>query len=414
MHVCIPITENLVDNLGGNYVMRDIFKNQIPTFPPKYYLAMTSKMAEERRVLLKQYLQEVFSDPVVSNSDVFITGVQKLQMDTFQMPPTDVILKVYLPNGRLVNVESKTSDIAERVLESHVQVVHTFSYPRPYDECGQPYANSGALQGPQNAALHKISLSRELVEFFGLFITHKDPNNIFSVVKRVVPFEIPFLTIWNVNNEAFQIDIRKWYMSPSNDAMLMGCSVAVDILYAQAVQEFGMNWCRPTEQQKTALQELLKTNDKFKILAFMQQIEHYSYQRMDPSVSDYQDANTMVTISVGKDELYCSFKISDRTEIMNLHISKISAWDVLLHQPEKDRDQQELKLEYMDENVLKWITIWTNQGFLISTWLKKMVSEQQVVSTKENLEIEDNGTSANSSRKQKKDDGHTKQGSTSS
>ncbi|XP_077127029.1 sorting nexin-31 isoform X2 [Ranitomeya variabilis] len=406
MHVCIPVTENLVDNLGGNYVlysvylegfmffkaryrdlhfwdeqMRDIFKYQIPTFPPKYYLAMTSKMAEERRVLLKRYLQEVFSDPVVSNSDVFITGVQKLQMDTFQMPPTDVILKVYLPNDRLVNVESKTSDIAERVLE---------------------------------AALYKISLSRELVEFFGLFITHKDPNGIFSVVKRVVPFEIPFLTIWNVNNEAFQIDIRKWYVSPSIDAMLMGCSVAVDILYAQAVQEFGMNWCRPTEQQKTTLQELLKTNDKFKILAFMQQIEHYSYQRMDQSVSDYQDANAMVTISVGKDELYCSFKICDRTEIMNLHISKISAWDVLLHQPEKDRDQQELKLGYMDENVPKWITIWTNQGFLISTWLKKMVSEQPVISTKENLEIEDNGTSANSSRKQKKDDGHTKQGSTSS
>ncbi|XP_073532876.1 sorting nexin-31 [Phyllobates terribilis] len=406
MHVCIPVTENLVDGLGGNYVlysvylegfmffkvryrdlhfwdeeMRGIFRNRIPTFPPKYFLAMTRKMAEERRVLLKQYLQEVFSDPVVSSSDVFITGVQKLQMETFQMPSTDVILKVYLPSERLINVESKTSDIAERVLE---------------------------------AALYKISLSRELVEYFGLFITHKDPNGIYSVVKKVVPFEIPFLTIWNVNNEAFQIDIRKWYMTPSTDAMLMGCPAAVDILYAQAVQEFGMNWCRPTEQQKTTLKQLLKTNDKFKILGFMQQIEHYSYQRMDPSVSDYQDANTMVTMSVGNNELFCSFKLSDKTEIMNLHISKISCWDVLLHQPEKDSDQQELKLGYMDDNVLKWITIWSNQGFLISTWLKKIMSEQPVVSTKENLEIEDNGTSANITRRQKKGDVQTKQGSASS
>ncbi|KAM4026773.1 sorting nexin-31 [Anomaloglossus baeobatrachus] len=386
MHICIPVTENLVDNLGGCYVLysvylegfiffkaryrdlhswdeqiRGIFRNRIPTFPPKFYLAMTKNMAEERRILLKQYLRDVCSDPTVSSSEVFIAGVSKFQMETAGMPSRDVNLKVYLPDGRIIELQSKTSDTAERVLET---------------------------------SLNKMNVSRELVEYFSLFITRRDTNGTFLVVKRVVPFEIPFVTVWNINNELYQIEIRKWYMTPSNDAMLMGCPAAVDLLYTQAVQEFGMNWSRPTEEQKTTLRKLIRTSHHVKILEYLQTIEHYGYQRMDPSVSDYLNANTMVSMFVGNNELCCTFKLPDnRTETMNLHISKIAGWDALLHQPDKDCDQQEFKLGFMKENVLTWVTIWTNQGFLLSTWLKKISSEQPVTPAKENLEIEDNGTS---------------------
>ncbi|XP_040289395.1 sorting nexin-31 [Bufo bufo] len=398
MHISIPVTEELVDNLGGRYVlysvylegfilfkvryknlhfwdekMRDIFGNRLPTFPPKYYLAMTKSMAVQRRIMLESYLQEVVLDPVVSNSDIFITCFKKLQLETFKMPAIKVILKVYLPDGRQVKVDSKTSDTAERV---------------------------------QEVALLTLNVSRELMEYFSLFITHKDAKGVFSVVKRVAPFEIPFITIWNINNDSFQICIRKWYMTPSTDAMLMGCPAAVDLLYAQAVQELEMNWSRPTEQQTNLLKQLIKTDNKVKFLELMQQVEHYSYQKLDPAATDNLDANTMVTVSVGNNELYCSFQTSNqKTEIISLHIGEITGWHVMLHQPEKTIDQQMFKFGYKTGEVLKWIIIWTNQAFLLSTWLKKMLSEEPVTCTKENLEIQDSRTSANIyTRKQNKSD----------
>ncbi|XP_075684164.1 sorting nexin-31 [Rhinoderma darwinii] len=398
MHISIPVTEELVDNLGGRYVlysvylegfilfkvrykdlhlwdeqMREIFGNKMPIFPPKYYLAMSKTMVEERRKMLEQYLQEVVSDPTVSSSDLFITCFKKFQLETYKMPSIKVDLKVYLPDGRQVNVDCKNSDTAERVLE---------------------------------IALYKLRLSRELMEYFSLFITHKGTNGVFSVVKWVAPFEIPYITIWNINNDLFQIDIRKWYTTPSTDAMLMGCTTAVDLLNAQAVQEFEMNWSRPTEQLTETLKQLLENNNKVKFLELMQQVEHYSYQKLDPGVTDYLAADTMVIVSVGNNELYCSFKTSDnQTEMLSLHIGKITRWNVMLHQPGKTIEQQEFKFWYMEGDVLKWITIWTNQAFLLSTWLKKMLSEQPAPSTKENLEIQDNRTAENIySRKQKKTD----------
>lgn len=224
------------------------------------------------------------------------------------------------------------------------------------------------------------------------------------MVKWVAPFEIPFITIWNINNDSFQLDIRKWYTTPSTDAMLMGCTVAVDLLYAQAVQELELKWSRLTDQQTKTLEQLRITDNKVKFLELMQQVEHYSYQKLDPGVTDYLDAKTMVTVSVGNNELCCSFQTRDnKTEMISLHISKVSQWHVLLHQPENTIDEKEFRFEYKDGHDLKWITIWTNQAFLLSTWLKKMLSEQPVTCTRENLEIQDNGTPENIyTRKQKK------------
>ncbi|XP_069815738.1 sorting nexin-31 [Dendropsophus ebraccatus] len=353
--------------------MQDVFGNRLSAFPPKFYLAMSKSMAEERRILLEQYLQEVVTDPIVSSSEIFITRVNKLQLETFKMPSVNVVLKVFLPDGRQVDVDCKTSDTAERVLE---------------------------------AAMYKLNLSRELVEYFSLFITHKDSKGVYSVVKRVVPFEIPFITIWNINNDLFQIDIRKWYMTPTTDAMLMGCTAAIDLLYAQAVQELDMNWSRPTEPQKKTLKELIKTDNsqkKVKFLELMQDVEHYNYLKLDPGVTDYLGANTIATLSVGNNELCCSFQTNDKkTENLILHISKITRWNVLFQLPEKNIEQQEFRFEYRDGDVQKRITIRTNQAFLLSTWLKKMLNEQPVRCTRENLEI-DNRTSANMyTRRQRK------------
>ncbi|XP_072266930.1 sorting nexin-31 isoform X2 [Pyxicephalus adspersus] len=377
MHVSIPVTEDLVDDLGGRYVlysvylegfilfkvrykelhfwdeqMHRVFGKRLPAFPPKYYLAMTKSMAEERRTMLEHYLQEIISDPVVSSSEIFIDFLKKRQLATYKMPTIKLILKVYLADGRHVEVGGQSSDTAERVLET---------------------------------ALYKLGVSRELKEYFRLFITHKDSNGAFTVMKQIAHFEIPFITIWNINNDSFQIEVRKWYMDPSTDVMLMGCAAAVDLLYCQAVQELEMNWFRPTEKQRQNLQHFIKVDNKIKFLEIMQEVEHYGYMVFGPCTAHLAETSSIFTVSVGSNELFCS----NVNENFCLPINLMIQWHVNMHvQTEKSNSQlTEFKLEYKQGQQRTWITICSEQGFLLSSCLKKILSEQPVTLVKENLEI---------------------------
>lgn len=40
-----------------SFQLRRVFGKGMPSFPPKFYLAMTKSMADERRTQLEQYLQ---------------------------------------------------------------------------------------------------------------------------------------------------------------------------------------------------------------------------------------------------------------------------------------------------------------------------------------------------------------------
>ncbi|KAM5157650.1 sorting nexin-31 [Mantella aurantiaca] len=384
MHVSIPITEEAED-LGGRYVlysvylegfifckvrykelhfwdeqMHRIFGNRLPLFPPKCYLAMTKSMVEERRTMLESYLQEIVSDPVVSSSEIFIDFLKKHQLASFKIPTARLILKVYLPDGRQVKVDCQSCDPAERVLE---------------------------------AALYKLGVSRELTEYFSLFITHKASNGAFNVMKRIAHFEIPFITIWNINDDSFQIEIRKWYMDPSTDIMLMGCPAAVELLYCQAVQELEMNWSKPTEEQRRNLQHFIKEDNKVQVLALMQEVEHYGHMVLGSCTANLTGARSAITVSLSSKELSCS----SENEHFCLALNIITRWHVNMHvQTEKSNSKQlEFKLEYKQGQQRTWITIWTEQAFLLSSCLKKMLSEQPVTSVKENLEIMENKTSAN-------------------
>ncbi|OCT77010.1 sorting nexin-31-like isoform X1 [Xenopus laevis] len=385
MHVCIPVTEELQDTLGCRFVLYSVylegfllckvrykdlhlwneqihrvFGNRLPKFPPKYYLAMTKTIANERRLQLEQYLQQIVSDPVVTSSEIFMEYFRKLQMGTFNMPTVKIILRVYLPNGAAVELDVRTSDSAERVLE---------------------------------AALFRLGVSRELAEYFSLFITRKEAKGPFTVVKLIAGFELPFLTIWNLEDDQFQIEVRKWYMNPSNDAMLMGSSEAIDLLYLQAVQEFQMAWTRPTEDQQQKLQHCLKQENKLKFLELMKTVEYYGYLQIGSCVSDYPECDSEVTIWVGKNELSCHFHShSGHTEHLRLNIKDLIFWNVRLLQPKKQEvvspNHQHLEFKFQQGSSLKCITIHTEQAFLLSSCLKKMLSERPEHRPKEELEIQ--------------------------
>uniref|UniRef100_A0A8C5Q6Q3 Sorting nexin 31 n=1 Tax=Leptobrachium leishanense TaxID=445787 RepID=A0A8C5Q6Q3_9ANUR len=362
MHINIPVTEEVQDSLGARFVLHRVFGNLLPTFPPKYFLAMTNSMAEERRLQLEQYLQQLVSDPVISNSEIFIDFIKKLQMETFKMPTVDLILKVYLPDGTQIKVDALTMDTAEQVLKS---------------------------------ALYKIGLSRELMEYFSLFITHREYNGDITVVKQIADFELPFITIWNMDGETFQIDIRKCYMNPATDAMLMGCTTAIHLLYVQAVQEFTMNWSRPTDEQRQKLQHLLEAHDEVKFLHLIQEVESYGHVQLRPCTSNYPEPGTSVTVSVGYVDTHCCFQTSNgNQEILQLRTSAVTCWNVQMCQSDTEdagvdsKHHLEFTFEYNQGETKQCITLRTDQAFLLSTCLKKILFEQPVVGTKEAMEIQ--------------------------
>ncbi|XP_058034220.1 sorting nexin-31 isoform X6 [Ahaetulla prasina] len=350
MHFSIPLSEELLEKFGGRYVLysvylegflfcklrysqlhrwneqlRRVFGKGIPSFPPKFFLAMTKSMADERRTQLEQYLQNVSVDPSVTNSEVFISFFRKLQQETFKIQTQQAFLDVYLPGGRYLRIDIQTSDTAERVLE-------VISY--------------------------KIELSRELIQYFGLFLIQDHNNGQISVLKKLAEFELPYVSLRSAKESAFKIGIRKWYMDPSLDKVLMDCRTSVNLLYMQVVQELEMNWVKPTEEQRQMLLMLQKAPNKLKFLELVREIQHYGYIQLAPCSCDYPEVGCTATIHVGNNEISCCIKLpGNQIKEVNFKINRIRCWQV------------------------------TFLAFLLSSCLKKIISEQLMTTTKNDQEM---------------------------
>ncbi|XP_039383695.1 sorting nexin-31 isoform X3 [Mauremys reevesii] len=351
MHFSIPVSEQLLEKFGGRYVvysvylegflfckvrysqlhhwndqLRRIFGSTVPAFPPKFYLAMTKSMADERRSQLEQYLQSVTVDPSITNSDVFISFFRKLQQDTFQIQTQRASLDVYLADGRNVRLDIQTSDTAERVLE---------------------------------VVSYKMGLSRELIGYFSLFFIQDHSNGVLSVVKKVAEFELPYVSLQSMKESDCKIGIRKWYMDPSLDKMLMDCGASVNLLYMQALQEIEKNWVKPTDGQMQKLESLQKAANKIKVLELVQEVQHYGYIQLDPCTCDYPEVGCSAAVHVGNNEISCFIKLpSNQTKEVSFRINRVRCWQV------------------------------TFLAFLLSSCLKKIISEQLMKTTKGDKEMQ--------------------------
>ncbi|XP_063113696.1 sorting nexin-31 isoform X6 [Cavia porcellus] len=264
-----------------NEQLRRVFGNCLPPFPPKYYLAMTESMAEERRNQLEQYLQNVTADPNVLRSDVFTEFLKLAQLNTFNITAEKAFLDIFLPNGRSINVEILTSATAERVLE---------------------------------VVSHKVGLSRELSSYFGLFLMQSYKEGSLSVVKMLAEFELPYASLRSSELENCKVGLRKWYMDPALDSILMACGAAVELLYMQAVQDIEKEWIKPTQAQRQQLDALQKENNQTK--------------------------GTLL----------------DMEQTLNQNL--------------------ELRFQFSEGSCWQWFVIYTKQAFLLSSCLKKMITEK--------------------------------------
>ncbi|XP_022440391.1 sorting nexin-31 isoform X3 [Delphinapterus leucas] len=390
MHFCIPVSQQRPDALGGRYVLysvyldgflfckvrysqlhrwneqlRRVFGNCLPPFPPKYYLSMTASMADERRDQLEQYLQNVTMDPNMLRSDVFVDFLKLVQLDTFSITTEKASLDIFLPDGRSIKVEILTSDTAERVLE---------------------------------VVSHKIGLCQELLGYFGLFLIRSYKEGKLSVIKKLADFELPYVSLRSSEVENFKVGLRKWYLDPSLDSRLMDCRAAVDLIYMQAIQDIEKEWAKPTEVQRQKLEALQKEGNQTKFLELSQEVWHYGYVQLDPCTCDYPEPGCGTVLSVGNNEVSCCITLPDnQTQDVIFQMNRVKCWQVTFlgtlldtDGPQQTLNQNlELRFQYSEESHWQWFVIYTKQAFLLSSCLKKMISEKMVKLAAENPEMKD-------------------------
>ncbi|MBZ3891219.1 Sorting nexin-31 [Sciurus carolinensis] len=362
MHFCIPVSQQRPDTLGGRYVLysvyldgflfckvrysqlhrwneqlRRVFGNCLPPFPPKYYLAMTTSMAEERRDQLERYLQNVTADPNMLRSDVFIEFLKLVQLNTFDVATEKAALDILLPNGRSIKVEILTSDTAERILEVVSQ---------------------------------RLGLRQELLGYFGLFLIRFHKEGKLSVVKKLVDFELPYVCLRNAEVENCKVGLRKWYMDPALDSMLMDCRAAVDLLYMQAIQDIEEEWAKPTPAQRQELEALQKENNQTKFLELSRGVQHYGCMQLDPLTCDYPEPGCRALLSVGNHEITCCITLPDnRIQDVTFQMSRVKCWQVTflgtlldMDGPQRTLNQNlELRFQYSEESRWQWFVIYTKQ-----------------------------------------------------
>ncbi|XP_066228577.1 sorting nexin-31 isoform X2 [Saccopteryx leptura] len=388
MHFCIPVSQQRPDALGGRYTLysvyldgflfcrvrysqlhrwneqlRRVFGDCLPPFPPKYYLAMTTSMANERRDQLERYLQNVTVDPNMLRSDVFVDFLKLVQLDTFSISTKKASLDIFLPNGRSIPVEILTSDTAERVLEVVSQ---------------------------------KIGLCRELLGYFGLFLIRFCKEGKLSVMKKLADFELPYVSLRSSEVENYKVGLRKWYLDPSLDSMLMDCRAAVSLIYMQAIQDIQKEWARPTQAQRQKLEALQREDNQTKFLELSREVRHYGYVQLDPCTCDYPEPGCGAVLSVGNNEISCCVTLPDnQTQDIIFQMNRVKCWQVTflgtlldMNGPQQTLNQNlELRFLYSEESRWQWFVIYSRQAFLLSSCLKKMISEKMVKLAAENPEM---------------------------
>ncbi|PNJ43978.1 SNX31 isoform 3 [Pongo abelii] len=284
--------------------------------------------------------------------------------NTFNIATKKACLDIFLPNEQSIKIEIITSDTAERVLE---------------------------------VVSYKIGLCRELLGYFGLFLIRFGKEGKLSVVKKLADFELPYVSLGSSEVENCKVGLRKWYMDPSLDSMLMDCSVAVDLLYMQAIQDIEKGWAKPTEAQRQKLEAFQKEDNQTKFLELAREVQHYGYLQLDPCTCDYPEPGSGAVLSVGNNEISCCITLPDsQTQDIVFQMSRVKCWQVTFLGTPLDTDgpqttlnqNLELRFQYSEDSCWQWFVIYTKQAFLLSSCLKKMISEKMVKLAAENTEMQ--------------------------
>ncbi|XP_065062712.1 sorting nexin-17-like [Rhopilema esculentum] len=333
-----------------NDKLKKEFSDHVPTrlFPGKKLFSLTADQLEERRQYLESYIQALSQDALIASSETFKEFFLATQKATRKASAEDVDLDIYLMNGNKFTINVLSTDETDEVLE---------------------------------IAMTKIGLARQLFHYFGLFLMKCDESGktTGTAVRMLQDFESPFLSL-KETKEQHKIAIRKCYWSPKYDDDVMTDRVGLNLLYAQVLDDFDKGWIVTSDKEKERLKTLREAGSKKEFLNLVKGLKFYGYIQFQSCFCDFPKENSKTIFTIGDRQL-CMRVLTEENTIVEgkFLVSNIKCWRLIAAEPINGCDaSMDLKFsfEYLfSKDKLKWITVFSDEGIMMSMCLQGIVDE---------------------------------------
>ncbi|CRK86367.1 CLUMA_CG000078, isoform A [Clunio marinus] len=331
---------------------RSLMNLSLPQFPPKKLLTLTHNELEQRRLALERYLQLIGQDPVLSKSNLLRTFLLNAQQESAFIETYGTTIDVFLMNGYSITVNVSTTESSLKVLEK---------------------------------SLRAIDLPEDFTYYFALFLLRKESDGKVTLVRKLMDFESPFISLRTASD--CQIVIRKNYWDPNYDLDLMRDRIALNLLYIQSLSDMEMDWMIASPEVRQRLSSLQVTGNKHEYMNIIRNLPSYGCIQFSNVDCDFFEPKSKATIVIGNQELGIRTMNGKVIQETKFRVTRMRCWrvttissdtnnDKKIKTREKCRYTYELSFEYlMAKNCLKWIKLVTEQAMLISVCLQSMVDE---------------------------------------
>lgn len=305
-------------------------------------LAM-SRLPSSVTLILLSYLS-VGQDPVLSKSQLLRTFLLNAQQESAFLETYETTLDVFLMNGFRITINIATTECTVKVLDK---------------------------------SLRAVDLPEDYTYYFALFLIRKELDGSVTLVRKLMDFESPFISLRTASD--CQIVIRKNYWEPSFDLDLMRDKIALNLLYIQSISDIERGWVIASPETRQCLSSLQLSGNKNEYMSIVRNLPSYGCIQFSNVSCDFPESNTMATVVIGNQELGIRTLIGKTIQETKFRVTRMRCWRVTTIVNEKDSDKlrdrglytYELSFEYlMAKSCLKWIKLVTEQAMLISVCLQ--------------------------------------------
>jgi sorting nexin-17 len=229
-------------------------------------------------------------------------------------------------------------------------------------------------------SLKAIDLPEDFTYYFALFLIRKEADGSVTLVRKLMDFESPFISLRTASD--CQIVIRKNYWDASYDLDLMRDKIALNLLYIQSISDVERSWVIANPETRQCLSSLQVAGNKHEYMNIVRNLPSYGCIQFSNVSCDFPDTNTVATIIIGNQELGVRTMQGKTIQETKFRVTRMRCWRVTTIMNEKEAERKskirdknlytyELSFEYlMAKNCLKWIKLITEQAMLISVCLQ--------------------------------------------
>lgn len=233
-------------------------------------------------------------------------------------------------------------------------------------------------------SLRAVDLGEDCTFYFALFLIRKESNGSVTLVRKLMDFESPFISLRNADD--CQIVIRKNYWDNNYDVDLMRDKIALNLLYIQSISDIERGWIIASNETRSCLSSLQVASKKVDYMSIVRNLPSYGCIQFSNVICDFPEADSVATIVIGNQELGIRTFAGKTVQETKFRVTRMRCWRVTTITNEKESEKvnindrtrytYELSFEYlMAKNSLKWFKLVTEQATLISVCLQVIIAK---------------------------------------